>query len=228
MVFFTNTAVRNSYPKCYCNYNLCSLEEYLNIKVAGYDVMVTWLNDLIRVKVGLCGFPLDYRTQSQHAPTDHVTPITSHSREAEHWILPQPSPSLTSITINVRSVVSRYPISWHLHSPMSFLSLELVILISAFWDMTPCSPVKVNGSFGGKSASIFMFEFQFTDCFMLVCCLTYSSTMKMEATCSSEMLLAFNGVRGVIYQNVELFVTTAVITSNPTIYHLYVYTLRFH
>jgi hypothetical protein len=38
----------------------------------------------------------------------------------------------------------------------------------------------------------------------------------MEATCSSEFPLIFNGQCGDIFQNTELFITTAAKTSNPT------------
>jgi hypothetical protein len=38
----------------------------------------------------------------------------------------------------------------------------------------------------------------------------------MEATCSPKRLLAYNRLHGVIPQNTELFITTAVRTSNPT------------
>jgi hypothetical protein len=38
----------------------------------------------------------------------------------------------------------------------------------------------------------------------------------MEATYSSEMLVDINELHGVISQKIELFITTAVGTSNPT------------
>jgi hypothetical protein len=52
--------------------------------------------------------------------------------------------------------------------------------------------------------------------FMLVSCLAYSSTLKMEATCFSETSVDFQGLHGVIFQKIELFITTAVRTSNHT------------
>jgi hypothetical protein len=52
--------------------------------------------------------------------------------------------------------------------------------------------------------------------FMLVSCLAYYSTLKIEATCSFEKSVAFNELCGVISQKIELFITTAVRTSNPT------------
>jgi hypothetical protein len=42
-----------------------------------------------------------------------------------------------------------------------------------------------------------------------------STTLKMEATCSPKCRLIFNGLRDVISQKKELFITTTVRTSNP-------------
>jgi hypothetical protein len=50
--------------------------------------------------------------------------------------------------------------------------------LSAFWATTPCSPVKVG----------------FAACFRLVSCLVYSSTLKMEAICSSEKSVHFHRI----------------------------------
>jgi hypothetical protein len=55
---------------------------------------------------------------------------------------------------------------------------------SVFWDIKPCSPLKVKGRFGGSRLLP-----------MLVSCLAYSSTPKMEATCTSEMLVNYRGTR---------------------------------
>jgi hypothetical protein len=49
-------------------------------------------------------------------------------------------------------------------------------------------------------------------CFMLVSCLGYSSTLKVEETCSSGMSVIFNRIQGVISQKTELFIFTAVKT----------------
>jgi hypothetical protein len=38
----------------------------------------------------------------------------------------------------------------------------------------------------------------------------------MEAICSSETSVDFNGLHGVISQKIELLITTALRTSNPT------------
>jgi hypothetical protein len=63
-------------------------------------------------------------------------------------------------------------------------------------------------------AIIYYTETKEVDQFMLVCCLIYSSTMKIEAICFSGMI--FKELHGFISQKTELFITTAVSTSNPT------------
>jgi hypothetical protein len=52
---------------------------------------------------------------------------------------------------------------------------------SVFWDITPCSPFKVNRRFGGTAE-----QADLPPAFPLVSCLAYYSTLKMEATCSPE------------------------------------------
>jgi hypothetical protein len=47
---------------------------------------------------------------------------------------------------------------------------------------------------------------------------TYSISLKMKATSSSETWVDFNGLHGVISQKIELFITTAVRTSDATIF----------
>jgi hypothetical protein len=53
---------------------------------------------------------------------------------------------------------------------------------SALCDITFYSPVKVNRRFGGI----------YVLCFMLAYCVDYSSTLKMEAVCSSETSVDFH------------------------------------
>jgi hypothetical protein len=61
-----------------------------------------------------------------------------------------------------------------------------------FWDITPCSLLKVNRRFGGKchlrlqGRRISQARALLAICFTLVSGLAYSSTLKMEATCYSE------------------------------------------
>jgi hypothetical protein len=44
---------------------------------------------------------------------------------------------------------------------------------------------------------------------------SFISTLKIEATCSSETSVTFNELHSVISQKMELFITTAVRTSDP-------------
>jgi hypothetical protein len=60
--------------------------------------------------------------------------------------------------------------------------------------MTPFSPLKVNSRFEGTIA----------DCFTLVSCLDYSSSLKMEATFSPKSRLALIGRLGGISQKIKL------------------------
>jgi hypothetical protein len=61
-----------------------------------------------------------------------------------------------------------------------------------FWNVTPGSPLKVKQETSKKQ----------------VASRAYSSTLKIEATCSSESRVTFNGLHGVIAKKKELFMTT--------------------
>jgi hypothetical protein len=78
-----------------------------------------------------------------------------------------------------------------------FLRAAVVMKSSVLWDIRPCSPLKVNRYFGGTCR----FHLQSRRIsqerngreagskqryFTLLSCLTYSSILKMKATCSSE------------------------------------------
>jgi hypothetical protein len=77
---------------------------------------------------------------------------------------------------------------------MDYLT-RLLMESSIFWDIMQCSPLKVNRRFG----KVFRLQLQvrrissalLSTCFLLVSCLAYSSTLKMEATCSSEKWVGF-------------------------------------
>jgi hypothetical protein len=73
-----------------------------------------------------------------------------------------------------------------------------MIAQTIFWDVPPCSPLKLNGSFGAGRALLA------TD-FMLVSCLAYSSTLKMEEMCFLETSVDFQ--RGVEYQILQSYIT---------------------
>jgi hypothetical protein len=76
--------------------------------------------------------------------------------------------------------------------------------IPSFWDITPCNPVEVNRRFGeihdlhlqGGNVSQRRNQHEagskLATCFVLVSCLSYSSTLKMEAICSTELTAAFH------------------------------------
>jgi hypothetical protein len=59
---------------------------------------------------------------------------------------------------------------------------------SVFWDIMPCSLLKVNYILEENVTFIFRICL-LAACFMLIACLAYSSTLKMEATCSSKTLV---------------------------------------
>jgi hypothetical protein len=101
---------------------------------------------------------------------------------------------------------------------------------SIFCDITPCSPLKVNRSFGRNSRlhlqgrRINQARDQREEgskqraCYLLSW-LAYSSTLKMEVTCSSKLRLTFNGLYGGISQKIELFIKLLIIlTFSPTQY----------
>jgi hypothetical protein len=79
----------------------------------------------------------------------------------------------------------------------------VVVKSSIFWDITPCGLLKVNWHFTGpcglhlhgrrisQARNQHEAGSKQSSCYLLVSCLAYSSTLKMEATCPSEMLVEF-------------------------------------
>jgi hypothetical protein len=75
----------------------------------------------------------------------------------------------------------------------------VVMKNSIFWDIMQCNPLTVNRHFGGTCC--FHLQGQRISqarkqalpatCFMLVSCLAYSFTLKMEVTCPSEVSVDF-------------------------------------
>jgi hypothetical protein len=55
-----------------------------------------------------------------------------------------------------------------------------------FWDITTYSPLKVNERFRAICCLHFQREALLATCFVLLFCFAYSSTLKIEVTCSSE------------------------------------------
>jgi hypothetical protein len=91
---------------------------------------------------------------------------------------------------------------------VGFEVLTAVVMKSTiFWDITPCSPLSANRRFGGirveerAKQETSMKQIASRGCFTLVSCMAHSSTLKMEATCSSEI----SGLHGVISQKIVLF-----------------------
>jgi hypothetical protein len=84
--------------------------------------------------------------------------------------------------------------------PKSHLTYNM--LNSIFWDKTKRSPTKVKRRFGGTCRLHLAW---LLPTLTLFSCLAYSSTLKMETTCSSETSVIFNGLRSVISEKTELF-----------------------
>jgi hypothetical protein len=59
-----------------------------------------------------------------------------------------------------------------------------------FWDITPRSPLKINRHFGGTYFCA-LWALCLPRALTLVSCTAYSSTLTMEATCSSETSVVF-------------------------------------
>jgi hypothetical protein len=72
---------------------------------------------------------------------------------------------------------------------VEFEVLRAVVLKSTiFWDITPCSPLKVNRRFGGTYRKAW-WQASLQHALTLVSCSAYFSTLKMEAICFSETLV---------------------------------------
>jgi hypothetical protein len=85
---------------------------------------------------------------------------------------------------------------------------------SIFWDVTPCSPFKVNRRFGGtcrlhlQGREISQAGEQLETRWQPELCL--------QPALKPKRRLTFNGLHGIISQEIELLITTAVKISNPT------------
>jgi hypothetical protein len=77
--------------------------------------------------------------------------------------------------------------------------MNLKIKSTIIWDITPCSPLKVNQRFGGT----YRIHLQVR-------------TKRWRRYFPPKPRLTFNGPHGVISQKIALFITTAVRTSNLT------------
>jgi hypothetical protein len=90
--------------------------------------------------------------------------------------------------------------------------------ITIFWDITSCRPFKFNRRFGGTCRLHFegrriskqvIFGNQVERKAKL-------ATSKWMRHVPPKRRLTYNGLHGVVYQKTELFITTAVGTSDPT------------
>jgi hypothetical protein len=75
-----------------------------------------------------------------------------------------------------------------------------------FWDLTPYSPLKVNGSFGGHITSVFMVEVRNQ----------HEVGIAKRRDVPPKRLLIFSELHGFMYEKIGLFITTAVRISNLT------------
>jgi hypothetical protein len=100
---------------------------------------------------------------------------------------------------------------------------------TVFWDITPFSPLKVTRCFGetyrlhlqGRRISraefcLDLLWFCLTPAFKLLSCSAYSFTLKMDATCSSEISGDFQLTTRRYTQETVLFISTAVRISHST------------
>jgi hypothetical protein len=80
-----------------------------------------------------------------------------------------------------------------LFSKQSLKDVEVLTAVvmksSIFWDITSCSPLKVNRRFGG-TYRLHLHEYVLT-AFRLISFSAYNSTLRMEAICSSETSVDF-------------------------------------
>jgi hypothetical protein len=91
---------------------------------------------------------------------------------------------------------------------------KIVMRNSIFWDIMPCSPLKVNQHFGGTCC--LHLQPLLATCFTFISCSAYSLALKLEVTCSSKMSVDFQLTTfQTIFQRIELFITTTMRTSNP-------------
>jgi hypothetical protein len=66
-------------------------------------------------------------------------------------------------------------------------------------------------------AYIFRVEAELAKFFLLVSCLSYSWTLKMDATCSFETSVDFNGLHGSMSQKIKLFTSIALTASDASL-----------
>jgi hypothetical protein len=110
---------------------------------------------------------------------------------------------------------------------------KLHMKCTIFWDITSCSPLKVNWRFGGtyrlhlqggsksRTRNRRKCPLCLPPAFTLVSCWAYSANLKMEAICSSETSVYFQKTTQRFVPEIVLFITTAVRTSDSTKLHIF-------
>jgi hypothetical protein len=106
--------------------------------------------------------------------------------------------------------------------PHSLVWVSKMFLKSCFfWDITLCSPLKVSRYFGGTFPSSRLKSKPrqplFTAYFMLISCLALLSTWRWRWHARLKSWLTLIELHSIISQKTELFISTAVRTSNPTV-----------
>jgi hypothetical protein len=94
---------------------------------------------------------------------------------------------------------------------------------SLFWDITPCSPFRVNRRFGGEGRQhlqgrrISQGRNQHESRWQVDLC------WRWRRHVPPKRRLTFNGQHGVIFQKIESFTTTALRTTNHTVVEMKMY-----
>jgi hypothetical protein len=77
-----------------------------------------------------------------------------------------------------------------------------------FWDITPCSPLKVNRRFGGTSSACYLFSVRYLARLL--------RPSRWRRYVPPKRRLTLNGLHGVISHKTVQFITKDGMTSNPT------------
>jgi hypothetical protein len=116
---------------------------------------------------------------------------------------------------------------------------------TVFWDITPCSPLKVNGRFGGTSSpssgsknkprnqnEAGSYQNSDSDCYLLHA--SFLLVLVFGPQCGDfppKRRLTFNGLHDIVSRKILFFITNAVRTSNPTQFiiccHRHVFILHY-
>jgi hypothetical protein len=91
-----------------------------------------------------------------------------------------------------------------------------------FWDMTPCSPLSFNRRFGGTYRLHLQGRRRYVaTCFFVGLLNLFSRPWRWRRYVSPKRRLKLNGLQGVTSHKMILFITTAVKTSNPTMFYFF-------